>query len=90
MNVNMIGNVSYDKIDDDGLHITIKNKKDPKKSKSQILDVDNIILCAGQTPLRELEEPLKAAGMNVWRIGGAGENVVIAPDFVIMLLKPSA
>ncbi|GMH52760.1 hypothetical protein TrST_g13550 [Triparma strigata] len=73
MNVNMIGNVSYDKIDDSGLHISIKDKKDPKKSTKQVLDVDNVILCAGQTPLRELEEPLKAAGVNTWRIGGAEE-----------------
>mmetsp|Transcript_22937 Transcript_22937/g.47562 ORF Transcript_22937/g.47562 Transcript_22937/m.47562 type:complete len:735 (+) Transcript_22937:50-2254(+) len=72
-NVNMIGGVSYDKIDDNGLHITITDKKDKEKKTQQVLDVDNVILCAGQEPLREIEEPLKAAGVKVWRIGGAEE-----------------
>lgn len=71
--VTMIGGASYDKIDDDGLHITITDKKDKEKKTQQVLNVDNVILCAGQEPLRELEEPLKAAGMKVWRIGGAEE-----------------
>jgi 2,4-dienoyl-CoA reductase (NADPH2) len=71
MNVNMIPSVSYDKVDDSGLHITITDKKGKKSSR--VLDVDNVILCAGQTPLRELEEPLKAAGVDVFRVGGAEE-----------------
>lgn len=62
--VQMINSVSYDKIDDEGLHITIGDK--PKT-----LDVDNIIICAGQEPLRELESGLIDAGFNVTVIGGA-------------------
>jgi 2,4-dienoyl-CoA reductase (NADPH2) len=33
--------------------------------------VDTVIVCAGQEPLRELQEPLKAAGLRVHLIGGA-------------------
>ncbi|KAF1790485.1 FAD/NAD(P)-binding domain [Phytophthora cactorum] len=51
--VKMIGGVSYDKVDDEGLHYT------DKKGKKHVLDVDNVIVCAGQVPLRELEKPLQ-------------------------------
>jgi len=37
----------------------------------QVLEVDNIILCAGQEPLRELQEGLESAGKIVHLIGGA-------------------
>ena len=72
MDVTMIGGVTYDKVDDDGLHITVKGKKEGD-AKKQVLNVDNIVLCAGQTPLRELCSPLEEMGMPVWRIGGAEE-----------------
>lgn len=62
--VEMISAVQYDKIDDAGLHIRIKDK-------AEILPVDNVIICAGQEPLRELEEALKHAGKTVHLIGGA-------------------
>jgi len=61
------------------LHITysVKSKsksKDGKPSKvSEVLKVDNIVTCAGQLPLRELEEGLQARGMTVFRVGGAEE-----------------
>ena len=42
-----------------------------KRENATWLDVDNIILCAGQVPLRELQEPLVAAGMKVTLLGGA-------------------
>jgi 2,4-dienoyl-CoA reductase (NADPH2) len=38
-----------------------------------MLAVDNIVLCAGQEPLRELLEPLRAAGVKTHLIGGADE-----------------
>lgn len=66
-NVHMIGGVKYDKVDDAGLHYT------DKKGEKQVLDVDTVIVCAGQVPLRELEEPLKQQGVTVFRIGGADE-----------------
>ena len=62
--VEMLSGVSYDRIDDAGLHITIDNVR-------SVLAVDNIVLCTGQVPLRELLEPLKAAGVKTHLIGGA-------------------
>ncbi|UJB33089.1 NADPH-dependent 2,4-dienoyl-CoA reductase [Chromobacterium sp. Beijing] len=62
--VRMLSGVSYDKIDDAGLHITVKGE-------AQLLPVDNVIICAGQDPLRELQAPLQAAGKSVHLIGGA-------------------
>ena len=63
-NVIMINAVSYSKIDDEGLHITLKGKP-------QILEVDTIIICAGQESKRELRKGLENAGMTVHLIGGA-------------------
>ncbi|OHX12105.1 NADPH-dependent 2,4-dienoyl-CoA reductase [Chromobacterium sphagni] len=62
--VKMLSGVSYDKIDDQGLHITVKGE-------AQVLAVDNVVICAGQDPLRELQQPLLAAGKTVHLIGGA-------------------
>lgn len=64
--VNMISSVTYEKVDDQGLHITVNGE--PK-----LLEVDNVIICAGQEPLRALQEPLEASGINVYLIGGADE-----------------
>jgi 2,4-dienoyl-CoA reductase (NADPH2) len=63
-NVTMIPGVTYDKIDDAGLHVTIKGEP-------QVLAVDNVVICAGQDPLRELQQPLLDAGKPVHLIGGA-------------------
>jgi 2,4-dienoyl-CoA reductase (NADPH2) len=62
--VTMINAVTYSKIDDKGLHITLKGKP-------QILDVDTIVICAGQESNRDLKEGLESAGMTVHLIGGA-------------------
>ncbi len=62
--VKTINGVSYVKIDDAGLHII-------KDDKPQVLEVDNVIICAGQVPFKELHEPLLAAGINVHLVGGA-------------------
>jgi 2,4-dienoyl-CoA reductase (NADPH2) len=61
--VKMIPAVSYQKIDDDGLHVLIGGEP-------QVFDVDNVVICAGQEPRRELLEPLRAAGKTVHLIGG--------------------
>lgn len=50
--VHLMAGVSYLKIDDDGLHIEVN-------SEPKILDVDNVIICAGQFPLRELADGLE-------------------------------
>ena len=49
--VDMIPGCEYKKIDDQGIHICIAGE-------DKLLEVDNIILCAGQAPLRELVEGL--------------------------------
>ena len=64
--VQMLNSVEYLKIDDEGLHIRIGAEGEP-----QVLAVDNIVICAGQDPLRELQDGLVAAGQNVHLIGGA-------------------
>jgi len=66
-NVQMIGNVNYERIDDKGLLITHGKKHE----QPTWLEVDNIVLCAGQRPLRELKAPLEAAGIPTYLIGGA-------------------
>ena len=38
-----------------------------------MLEVDTVVLCAGQEPLRELHSPLQEAGIKVHLIGGALE-----------------
>lgn len=62
--VKMISGVSYEFIDDEGLHVSIDDKP-------QVLAVDNIVICAGQTELKELFEPLKVMGKPVHLVGGA-------------------
>ena len=59
-----LGNVTYHKVDDAGLHISIDGQ-------SQILPVDNVVICAGQVPLRELHDELVAKGQSVHLVGGA-------------------
>jgi len=65
--VQMLGGVNYEGIDARGLHITFGEKRE----KPMLIEVDNIVLCTGQEPLRELYEPLKAANASVTLIGGA-------------------
>ncbi|CFQ98759.1 2%2C4-dienoyl-CoA reductase [Yersinia frederiksenii] len=62
--VKMLNSVSYDAIDDEGLHIT-------RAEQVSCLPVDTIIICAGQEPRRELHQPLLAMGKTVHLIGGA-------------------
>jgi 2,4-dienoyl-CoA reductase (NADPH2) len=64
--VQMIGSVQYHRIDDEGLHISINDVP-------QVLEVDQVIVCAGQEPMRDLFEPLQSKGINVYLIGGADE-----------------
>jgi len=62
--VQMLGGVSYERIDDAGLHVTIDGK-------AQVIQVDHVVICAGQEPRRDLFDGLKAAGIDVHLIGGA-------------------
>ena len=58
--------VTYDKFDDAGLHITVKDEQ-------KTIAVDNVILCVGQISNRDLIGELEAAGKKVHLIGGADE-----------------
>ncbi len=62
--VKMLADVSYEKVDDQGLHIKVGEEQ-------QLLNVDHVIICAGQVSLKELEAGLSSAGQNVHLIGGA-------------------
>ena len=66
-NVQMIADVNYERIGDEGLLISYGDKRE----NPTWLDVDHIIMCAGQVPLRELEDKLQAAGITTHVIGGA-------------------
>ena len=63
--VQMINSAEYLKIDDAGLHVSIAG------GEPQIIEVDNVVICAGQTSQRELQEALQAAGLTVHLAGGA-------------------
>ncbi|MFF7443075.1 FAD-dependent oxidoreductase [Streptomyces sp. NPDC008122] len=62
--VSMVAGVSYERIDDAGLHLTIDGE-------AQLLAVDTVVLCSGQEPKRDLYEELVAAGRPAHLIGGA-------------------
>ena len=62
--VHMLGGVVYLGIKPGGLLIAVDDRE-------QLLEVDNVIVCAGQEPRRDLLEPLQAAGLPVHVIGGA-------------------
>lgn len=64
----MLNGVTYDKIDDAGLHITLRGAH-------EVLSVDTVIICAGQEPLRDLKDELENRGMPVHLIGGADRAV---------------
>jgi 2,4-dienoyl-CoA reductase (NADPH2) len=64
--VEMVAGAEYDRIDDEGLHLTVDGEK-------RVLDVDTVVVCAGQEPHRELADELTAAGRAVHLIGGADE-----------------
>jgi 2,4-dienoyl-CoA reductase (NADPH2) len=65
--VQMVGDVNYERIGDEGLLVSYGDKRE----NPTWIDVDNIVMCAGQVPLRELQEPLQAAGIKMHVIGGA-------------------
>ena len=63
-NVKMINGVEYNKIDDHGLHCT-------KKDKTTVLDVDHVVICAGQVSNTDLLDDIKQVNPNVQLVGGA-------------------
>ena len=65
--VEMIAGIDYAGVDDRGLTIRFGREKE----KTRLLEVDNVVLCAGQESQRGLVAPLRAAGLAVHVIGGA-------------------
>ena len=65
-NVKMIPGASYDKIDDQGLHISVNGH-------ATVLEVDHVVICAGQESFTAMFDELKQMGKSVHLIGGAKE-----------------
>jgi 2,4-dienoyl-CoA reductase (NADPH2) len=65
--VEMLSGVNYEGVVPKGLAVSFGEGRE----KATVLEVDTIVLCAGQESLRELEAPLRAAGASVHLIGGA-------------------
>jgi 2,4-dienoyl-CoA reductase (NADPH2) len=64
VHVEMLRGVTYERIDDAGLHVTVGGR-------ARVLEVDDVVICAGQEPRRELLAELGAAGARTHLIGGA-------------------
>ncbi|MEU7567313.1 NADPH-dependent 2,4-dienoyl-CoA reductase [Streptomyces fradiae] len=62
--VTMVAGAAYERIDDEGLHITVDGE-------ARTLPVDTVVLCTGQEPRRDLYDELAAAGVRAHLIGGA-------------------
>ena len=62
--VKLLGGVEYLGVDDDGFHVRVDGQ-------DQLLDVDHVVICAGQEPRRELYDGLRAGGREAHVIGGA-------------------
>ncbi len=78
--VEMLPGVAYERIDDAGLHIRIGEE-------IRTLDVDQVVICAGQEPRRELQAELEAGGLQPHLIGGA--NIAAELDAKRAILEAS-
>ncbi|WP_319824866.1 NADPH-dependent 2,4-dienoyl-CoA reductase [Thalassovita sp.] len=65
--VQMIGGVNYEKIDEKGVHVSFGEARE----NPQLIEVDTVILCAGQLSDRSLADALMVEGINCHVIGGA-------------------
>ena len=64
--VQMINGIDYEKVDDQGLHVTVAGVP-------QLFEVDTVVVCAGQVPKRDLYDELSDSGIGTSLIGGAFE-----------------
>jgi 2,4-dienoyl-CoA reductase (NADPH2) len=62
--VTFLTGVTYERVDDRGLHIVLEGVP-------RVLEIDTVVLCAGQEPVRDLYDALAALGARVHLIGGA-------------------
>jgi len=74
--VHMLGNVSYESIDDKGLHISIDGEK-------QLLEVDHVVVCAGQVSNLDLARSLEGRGVSLHIIGGAQKAAELDAKYAI-------
>jgi 2,4-dienoyl-CoA reductase (NADPH2) len=65
--VQQLSGVNYERIDDAGLHISFGSDRTDRR----LLQVDNVVICAGQESVRDLEEGLRRNGIEPHVIGGA-------------------
>jgi 2,4-dienoyl-CoA reductase (NADPH2) len=59
-----VSGVTYDRVDNEGLHYTVDGEP-------HVLEVDHVVLCAGQESVRDLYDELTGAGTTVHLVGGA-------------------
>jgi len=64
--VHLVAGVEYLRIDDAGLHTRVNGEP-------RLFEVDTVIVCAGQTPLRTLYDELAASSVKAHLVGGAFE-----------------
>jgi 2,4-dienoyl-CoA reductase (NADPH2) len=64
--VHLVAGVEYLAIDDAGLHTRVNGEP-------RLFDIDTVIVCAGQNPLRRVYDELRAAGVRAHLVGGALE-----------------
>jgi 2,4-dienoyl-CoA reductase (NADPH2) len=74
--ITMLNAVRYDRVDDRGLHIT-------RNEETSVLDVDTVVICAGQEPCRDLYDRLNPFGRRVHLIGGAERAVELDAERAI-------
>ena len=71
--VRMVNGVEYLKVDDAGLHTLVN-------SEPKLFEVDTVIVCAGQLPLRILFDDLQTQGVKATLVGGAvGRGNMLPP-----------
>ncbi len=66
-NVEMLAGVNYERISDQGLHVSFGEARE----KPKLIEVDTIVMCAGQVSNRSLADDLEAKGIACHVIGGA-------------------
>jgi len=64
--VEALAGCDYQRIDEQGLHLSVAGEQ-------RLLEVDSVVVCAGQESVVDLVAPLQASGIRVDIIGGADE-----------------
>jgi 2,4-dienoyl-CoA reductase (NADPH2) len=65
--VQQLSGVNYERIDDAGLHVSFGSGR----SGARVFAVDNVVVCAGQQSVRDLDDGLRRRGIQPHVIGGA-------------------